>query len=261
MIISIRKEGLANRIKSLVSCFRIEPESSFIYWEPEVNIYFKNAEGKKVPHRPPANFNDLFENEIVIDKPFPKEARIYNSWRLFVKPTDKVPKGFSESNFSDASFDGRNIDFEYNRISKRMMTIYIEEFKKLQIKKNLLERAHKKIEEMDNNFIAIHLRSWVDVAGRKRRDYTTFDNFVEAMKQYRTGTKFFVGSDSDDVIQKLVEIFPQQIYFLDEERTQQNDLVDLYILSKGSRLIGTKNSTLSEVAWWLSECNKHIRII
>lgn len=260
MIISTRTEGLANRMKSLVSCFRLDSDSR-VYWEPEVNIYLKNKEGEKVPHRPPATFNDLFDNPIAIDKPFPRHAKIYNSWRLVVKRTDKVPKDFSQSTFSDADPEGRNIDFEYNRISKRMMNIYIEEFKKLQVKQELMDKINQKVEEMENDFVAVHFRAWADVAGRKRRDPTAFDKFVEEMRNYKKGTRFFVGSDSDEAIQKFAEIFPNRIFFLNEERTQQNDLVDLYILSKGSRLIGTKNSTLSEVAWWLSECNKHVRII
>lgn len=260
MIISIRKEGLANRLKSLVSCFRLDPDAR-IYWEPAINIYLKNEQGQKIPHRPIASFNDLFTNSISIEQPFPIDAVLHNSWRLSILPTDKLPEGFSVSSFSDADVLGRNIDFEYNRIPKRLKYIYIEEFKKLNVQPILLSKIEQKIQEIDGKYISVHLRCWSDVAGRKRRDNVTFDNFVKEMKSYKKNTKFFVGSDSDEAIQSLIKIFPNQIYYLDEPRTQQNDLIDLYLLSKGTEILGTKNSTLSEVTWWLSECNKHIRII
>ena len=41
----------------------------------------------------------------------------------------------------------------------------------------------------------------------------------------------------------------------------QEDLIDLYLLSKNKSIIGSHNSTFTEVAWWLAECPEDITII
>ena len=41
----------------------------------------------------------------------------------------------------------------------------------------------------------------------------------------------------------------------------QEDLIELYLLSKNKVLIGSFNSTYSEVAWWLGGCNEKITIL
>ena len=41
----------------------------------------------------------------------------------------------------------------------------------------------------------------------------------------------------------------------------QEDLIELYLLSKNKTIIGSFNSTFTEVAWWLGGCTKNITII
>ena len=41
----------------------------------------------------------------------------------------------------------------------------------------------------------------------------------------------------------------------------QEDLIELYLLSKNKIIIGSHFSTYTEVAWWLGGCTENIKII
>lgn len=262
MIISIRREGLGNRLKSLVSCFRLEPDDAWIYWPSEINIYLKEDAGK-IPHRPPVEFNDLFQNPIAIKKPFPKHARLYDSWRLAILPTDDIPVGFSQSTFSEASPDGRMIDFEYQRISKRVQLAYVKEFEKLIVQPSIKQQLEDfKNKHLPKKYISVHLRSWVDLAAKARRQNFDLPKVIQELKSFGTKPQFFIACDDPKIIEQLVKTFGQQVsYFPSQDRTTINDLIDLYLLAGGSTILGSKDSTFSETAFWLSKANKNFRIL
>ena len=77
---------------------------------------------------------------------------------------------------------------------------------------------------------------------------------------------FFITTDSKQVIKYFKEspewgkrvIFYDRSTDLDTSRDfpegVQEDLIELYLLSKNSKLIGSHFSTFSEVAWWLGGC-------
>ena len=41
----------------------------------------------------------------------------------------------------------------------------------------------------------------------------------------------------------------------------QDDLIELYLLSKNKILIGSHFSTFSEVSWWLAGCPQNVTIL
>ncbi len=262
MIISVRREGIANRIKSLISAFRLEPDQAFVFWEPQVKIFIDH-QGSKVPHRSPSRFHDLFCNPIEIQKPFPKDARIYDSWRLAVLPQDKLPEGFSPSTLSDADPNGRNIDFQYHRIPKKIKRAYLNEFEKLQVQPNILNEVNQfQKEYLNQSFISIHVRSWADIAGKTRRKEFQLAPFLGEISNLSSNQKVFLASDSMEVSKQIQALFPQVItYRTDQERTSEVDLIELLLLSRGQALIGTHLSTFTEVAWWFGHASQPIKII
>ena len=119
--------GLGNRIKSLISCLRLNKNSK-IHWKKAGGILS-------------CEFEDLFLNDLTISPPFPNNSRIYSSWRLAVLPEDDVPAGFTKATagkdligrpFSFTDPEGRNIDLEYNRIPESVREEYVKHFQTLQ---------------------------------------------------------------------------------------------------------------------------------
>jgi len=93
------------------------------------------------------------------------------------------------------------------------------------------------------------------------------------MKKYDKDYTFYVATDSKDVqnyfnnsseLKDRIFIYPRKTN-LDTSRDfpegVQEDLIELYLLSKNKIIIGSHFSTFTEVAWWLAECPENITII
>lgn len=274
MLISTRTAGIANRIKSLVSCYHIAEGQNDVrvYWDENVNIYLQGENGERIPHRESTSFNKLFGNDIAVQKPFPSDAIIHDSWRLTLTQLDFdiLPDGFSKfPALSDANSDGRNIDFEYNAIPKKIKKRYLRDFQKLIPKHDIIQEATKFCYEylgvsgfVSEGFVSVHIRSWNDIAGRKRRKSSQLDDFKREIQPYfDAGRKIFLASDSTEILDYFEGKRNIYSYRPIGPRTTRDDLIDLLILSKGSDIIGTYLSTYTEVAWWLSNCNPNIKVI
>jgi len=262
MIIASEDAGIANRLKALASCMRLEPKSHGIFWRPIINIYIdKNG---RTPHRPESRFSDFFENDIEVTEPFPKRSKFYDSWRLAIMDDDDLPVGFSKFSDKKGNKSGRNIDLEYNRIPKSVQDVYIDIFKQIKLKRRYQRKIIKFYKRrFDKETISVHMRTWYDIAGSSRRKNFDINKFISRMKQFDSSVTFFVASDSLSHIRRLEEVFGDRIivYSNSEDRTIEDDIIDLYLLAKGKTILGTYMSTFTEVAWWLSECNKNIEIL
>ena len=88
------------------------------------------------------------------------------------------------------------------------------------------------------------------------------------MKKYKNN-KFFLATDDKKIIFQLYKIFKERLIVynrnMENDRNTkegiQNDLIDLYLLSKNKIFIGSRVSTFTEVAWFLGGCSKNIIII
>mgnify|MGYP001177251441 CR=1 FL=1 len=294
-LISAKNSGIGNRLKNIASCFRVidrlkklghDNTSDFkILWHYDMgymNSMDKTTEKVKKRWRPPTEFSSLFKNKNVefSEVPIQELEKVsglnvhalrsglipYNSWRLVVFDDDEIPYGFSE-NIDKFSAEGRSIDFEYNRVPEKIKSEYITAFKKL----ILADEIKKKIDSFSkNNFnkdtVSVHIRSFCDPPGKHglaRGKYKfNIDSFIEAMNKESLDKSFFIASDSDDVIERIKKEFGDRVIFrYVEEKSAEDDLIDLYLLSKNNKIIGTENSTFTEVAWWLSECSADICIV
>ena len=273
MYISTNNSGLANRIKSLVSCIKLASENNskfYVQWNIldnyDKDIHILNCE-----------FNKLFRNDIEL-KTFDTSFKIYNHHCLVVTDNDKIPYNFNtfkpkvkKKKFSKNDKFNRNIDFMYNKIPLNIKKKYINYFKTLKLNSNL----EKKVIEFSKNFnektISLHIRSW-NRNGENSRQKILFnlDNFITEIKKYPENN-FYLSSDSSEVIKILKNNFNNQIITyprktsLDNSRDfsegVQEDLIELYLLAKNNNIIGSYGSTFTEVAWWLAECPKNITII
>ena len=93
------------------------------------------------------------------------------------------------------------------------------------------------------------------------------------MAQYPQKTTFFLSTDTQVVKDYFTQQSPLKnrviVYCrttdLDTSRDfpegVQEDLVELYLLSKNKSFLLSDNSTFSEVAWWLSGCPDDVTIL
>lgn len=287
MIISFNKGGLSNRIKSIVSCFRYAQENNIevkIFW-PVLNSY-----DEEIQHLLNCEFGKLFQNSIEI-KELPKNKhKIYSYPYLMVFDRDNIPPNFDTYNhhtknkkWTSTDLEQRNIDHNYNKIPKNVIENYLSYFKVLKPIEELQDKIDNFSKKFNNNTISVHIRSWSRknearrVINRRNQLWWLYvrngiQKFENEMKKY-TGHNFFLTTDSHKVktyFQNRSVLKDKIICYsrktdLDTSRDfpegVQEDLIELYLLSKNKIIIGSHNSTFTEVAWWLAQCPKNITII
>ena len=263
--------GLGNRIKSLVSCLRLDKNSK-INW-------------KKAPGILDCEFEDLFLNDLTISSPFPKNSRVYSSWRLAVLPEDNVPPGFAKVTFgkdligrpfSFTDPQGRNIDLEYNRIPESIKKEYVRCFQSFKINPTVLSWIAETEKLFDEETVSVHIRSWEDQEPdeesiSRQKNFFKLEKFTNEMKKFPEETKFYLSSDAVSVIEKVKKIFPGRIIthkrhseLMTSRSTRtgaQDDLAELLLLSKNKVIIGTYLSTFTETAWWFGGAYAQVVIV
>ena len=93
------------------------------------------------------------------------------------------------------------------------------------------------------------------------------------MEKYDSKYRFFLSTDSEEVRKYFSEkselknriMFYNRISSLNNSRDftegMQEDLIELYLLSKNKIIIGSHFSTFTEVAWYLACCPRTITIL
>jgi len=272
MYISTNKGGLSNRIKSFVSCIKLADENNNKYaikWDI-INNY------KKDDHLLNCSFNELFINNIEITK-IEKNNKIYDNHCLSISDKDNLPKNFNnfDSKIKNRKFTkndrfNRNIDFMYNKIPDNVKIKYIKYFKILQLHPKLEVKVNEFSKQFNEKTISIHIRSWNRKNEKIRTKLFNIKKVIDIMNKY-PNNNFYLSSDSQNVLNKLKEIYKERLLIyprktsLDNSRDfhegVQEDLIELYLLSKNKFIIGSHFSSFTEVAWWLAECPKDIIII
>jgi len=121
--------------------------------------------------------------------------------------------------------------------------------------------------------ISVHIRSWNRPNEKGRNKLHNIVKFENTMKKYDKSYTFFIATDSQNVknyflnkscLKNRILTFPRKTT-LDNSRNfpegVQEDLIELYLLSKNKIIIGSHFSTFTEVAWWLAGCPKDITIL
>lgn len=104
-----------------------------------------------------------------------------------------------------------------NPIEKSVnFNIYKELIKNIKIKKNILNKVDEYIKNLniDENTIGVHVRlTDMNIHHEKQYGVLTFENFVSNMT---TDNNYFIASDNHESIQKLNEIFGNNIKYVPE---------------------------------------------
>lgn len=281
-IISICPGGLCNRLKCLISCLRISDKYNR---ELAINWPKNWACG--------AEFNELFDNHIKsisIDElekiereknyffytdrnnlilPNREKEVITDTWR-FCLFEEEVSSGFSRE--VPPKF-GESIDFEYDRIPKKVKRKILSEINKIKIKKEILkivEDFSKKNNVSES--IGLHIRRG-DIVNSKDGwgKISDEEKFIGKIKQILISSPnqtFFLATDSTETEKIVKEMFGKNIVTYSKKVVKRDSpasviesLIELLILAKTKKIIGTYQSTYTELAWWFGGANKEIQIL
>ena len=268
MIVAHNQGGLGNRIKCIVSCLRYGDQNQIpcrIHW-PIVKDYETNHHLLNCP------FSELFQNPLEIDK-IDEEMETYESHCLKIFDSDNLPDNFDtyEPNYAKHQGNdirGRNIDFNYQKIPEKVRYQYVKYFSQLELRPQLSKKVNEFSKKFSSHTISVHIRSWAG-QNEEGRNYILFqkgiEKFESEMLKYKNHN-FFLSSDSEKVLeyfqkksilQKRIICYPRNTSLKNSRGSiegVQEDLIELYLLSKNSKIIGSHNSTFTEVAWWLGNC-------
>ena len=264
IIISSNKGGLSNRIKSLVSCIRYSSENNI-----KVGVIWKVLSSYKSNyHILNCEFNKLFENRLEIKDTDLNNFQIkfYRSHCMMIFEEDNIPDNFDtydpkNAKYTPSDIRKRNIDHNYNKIPKNVIRKYLPYFKILKPIKELNDKINSFSKKFNKKTVSVHIRSW-SRKNEETRNSLLFKNgikrFEEEMLKYKDNN-FYLASDSNNVLNYFknksilkdkIIIYPR-ITNLDISRDipegLQEDLIELYLLSKNNIIIGSHNSTYTEV--------------
>ena len=256
-IVADLQAGLANRIKNIVSCIRIDDDVEVV-WNPTLH----NPSGLRG-----TKLNDYFSNlKVCQDK---KGKRVRSSWRFEVLDSDNLPENFSliddkikslfGRKFNPVVESGRSIDFEYGRTPENLRNDYLKCFDKLKINENILESVDSFSSKFDDNTVSVHIRTWHDDPPRNQKLFD-MTKVLSLMKEYKD-SNFFVTSDSMSAINYLKQEFGENRIVTYPHTNENLDcFIEILLLSKNKVLIGSPISTFSEMAWWFSGCKSEVKI-
>lgn len=261
-LILIPTSGLANRIRITALAMRLAKETGkelIIYW-------YKN-------HELQAEFKDIFIDfaSIRVEK-LPSEYKIWMKLRRFSSKLFGLEKWYLNLfNFDFVFLDDMAEDVWKNRLnlpekvaeSKNVFICSCQEinhfnlidyqlFKPIPTIQNKIDTVSK---TFTSNTIGVHIRSTDNVVSLKNSPFHLFREKIHEEILRNPAVNFFLATDNEDYQTQLVEQFgADKILFCKKEFSREkvqgirDAVVDLFCLSKTSKIYGSYFSSFSEVA-------------
>lgn len=292
--VAINPGGISNRLKCLVSMWRIGnlTNREFLLCWPrnfvcgaDFNDLFENnfqrISKEKLDSLKKEEYNFHDPNDIsIIDSR--EKYLISDTWRwAFLKGenvTKYLPKE-KDKNYpiyksTTTPFqDYEGIDFVFHDISYEVKNEILKNLKKIKP----IKKIRNKISEFERkndikNCVGIHIRRGDYLKGKDKLGFVSEDkSFIDRINELikiNPKENFFLCTDSEETQQKFKKLFGEKIITFTKTNFDRNGiiftqegLIDLLILSKTKRILGTYGSTYTEMAWWIGECKPIMEII
>lgn len=258
--------GLSNYIKNVFSCYKIN-----LMTDQKINPF--------IDHKYFYIFSSIFENDTLkyngecnfinfnLDDYIQngdKNDYKYLDWRFFVSKLDNI----SIEPFGDEWFcrDIKScIDVRYLNIPESIKQEYLQIIKNFKIRDEIINNVDK---YNLTNYLGVHIRTWFAdrIHSGNRYEYylKVKNNFIDFINNSEYNNIFIAIDDEyekNDIIKKIKDKNILTYINNDNLDRLQNDFSELLLLSKCEYLVGSLNSTFTELAWWYSNCNKNIKII
>lgn len=268
--------GLANRLLVLDSTIKLQqvlkPDNTIIIWERNRNL---NCAFKELFHYP--DQLQFIETRGFNKFSFRSYSEFYNSfnpskfrWSFFNKILGnerKFSKIYYSEDMEKLMKEGKtfspNNDLKSTYISYfarfHNSTDEISTFKPTQ---KIQDQVDQFVQEFDDNTIGVHIRR---MDHKDSINYSPTDGFITKMELEinQTDASFFLSTDSDHVKNKIKNRFGDRIFTrsvkLDRNLTEgiKDAVIDMFCLSKTRAIIGSYNSTFSQVAAEIGRITNH----
>lgn len=254
--------GLANRLRVVATAIKLARQSNkklYIYWQP--NKYL-NAE-----------FREIFDvpKNMIIRKP----PLAYQIWLKFSSLSPKFKKmairylaffkfDFIFTDSMAVQVLHNKIDLEQKVFEARHVFICscqelnyfdLEDYHLFVPRKELLEKIKGISNSFSSDTLGIHIRSTDNIWSKENSPFLLFINQMENEINDNPETNFFLATDNEEYQKKLIEIFGcERIIFNDKMFRRdlregiEDAVIDLYCLSKTSKIFGSYFSSFSYVA-------------
>lgn len=278
--------GLCNKLKCLISGMRIADkigEKCSVYWATswQCGAEFEELFRTEIPILDKSLFDKLKKDAVIcktyndFNKVIAGETIasnvIFDNWRFILIPGD-VEENFAKI-FPDKDTNGMSIDLEYENIPEKLRNDILKYVRKIKPVGTIEHDVNEIVIENDNfkNVVGIHARRaefilTSDGRGKVSTDEKFFARMDELLKEDEN-TKFFLATDSKETEDAFRNKYGDKILSLPNKNWDKaskestiNALMDLLLLSKTKRLLGTYMSTFSEMAWWFSGCKILVEI-
>jgi hypothetical protein len=258
----IPTSGLANRLRIITASIKLARKSGkklIIYWYRNHELY--------------ANFEDLFEfpQNIIIRKiPFK-----YKVWLTMTRFSRKI-FGFDKWYLKQFNFDFVFLDYMAPLIWHNKMDIQEEvnkagnvlicscqelnyselvDYQVFQPKAAIRQEINEITNDFKPGIIGMHIRSTDHVDSLKNSPIDLFEKKIEEELLIDPHTSFFLATDNEEYQNKIVQkfgsnkiLFHRKEFRRDITEGIKDAVVDLFCLSKTSKIYGSYYSSFSEVA-------------
>ena len=292
--IAINPGGISNRLKCLISLWRmgnLTDRKILFYW-PRNSVcgarfkdlfenYFQEINKEKLRGLKKKEYKFHDPNDISIEGST-KKYLISDTWRwAFLKgeeitgylPKNKIKNYPEYKSMTAPSQSCPGIDFAFHNIKPEIRKEILKYLKKIKPIKEIEKRVSE-FEKRNNikNCIGIHIRQGDYLAGKDRIGFVSeeslFINRIKKLIEINPNERFFLCTDSEKTQEKFKELFGEKIIVFPKTNFDrlgviftQEGLIDLLLLSKTKRILGTYGSTFTEMAWWLGKCKPIVEIM
>ena len=247
--------GLGNRMRVLASCIALSQRL-----RREVEILWVNNEELN------CSFVDLFQPIAGLTI---SEKKYIPSWnRLGLKLRKRAfVKEFSnyDIQFSDAEiFKLRQMKSDLVKLIKDANTVYIDTCESfygdesflafLLPKKSITKLVQNRFDTIGTNYVGVHIRRGDNEKSKEISTSAHFLSRLEELQHENFGTKFYLSTDDIGEASKLKNKFLHSLYHFQGGLTRNKPadirlaLVDLMMLAKSKKILGSYWSSFSEVA-------------
>lgn len=275
--------GIGNKIIVLIGDMRVAKDhykkDFYLYWNKlifEFNELFDT--NIKILHHKPINQSKPTKTAIKMDSilkaKYPPNEYPNDKYIFYWLHDDTKIRGRVASLpllDTDRQLLNTNLEYyplDYKSISKHIIDLYLPYFKLLKPALDIQKIVDVYSEKFTEHTVSVHVRRG-DFLNYAKRSNNTDDKYFKEMNSMikaNSQTTFFVSSDEPETEQLFREKFGDKIFLYPHtyDKTQYDEktaLICILLLAKNNRMLLSRYSTFSYVAWWFGDCKAVVKVL
>lgn len=255
--------GLGNRLMILVGDMRVAKE----YYKKPFYLRWNKLK---------VNFDELFDTNINMINYKPNKIDHYKYVYIYFDSHEEQLRGrvsslpIFKNDKEYLKITDDYITMDYTRTPQYVIDIYLPFFKMLKPASNIVEQVDLYSKSFTENTISVHVRRG-DFLNYAKRSKNTDDKYFNAMNSLIDHNKnvnitFFVSSDEPTTEQIFKDKYGDKVFiyphtFDEKQEDEKTALICMLLLSKNNRMLLSKYSTFSYMAWWFGDCKASVTLI